>query len=379
MIEFDRSVCLPEKMKRLLSYRYARFPVAAVLGFAVLTKVYQAAAEPSDGVPWLAMGHVLFESGLALLLLSGVWPQWTKWTTIAVFMVFFGVAADLALKSADSCGCFGNVQVDPQITALLDAIIAVLLLCSPTKNMPKKPTRKQTVLLAVGGVLSLLLLIPMLFHPPVVRVEHETPVTEITEQPVASGLFPETVDLGCVEPKSVHRFTLELFNGSDRDWPIESIETECTCIAAVDKPESVVAEGKTSIGFEFTAPNLTGPYVKTISVTAGNKVWETRMRARIAIPLDVEPESLTFSLKAGVEKQPLTIRNDGPAPVRLLYATASPPICMVKIRPEPIHPGENLALSVVLLEPKVGQSAVLQISTNHKHQKTLRIQINIVE
>jgi len=364
-------------MTRFLSYRFVRFFVVAVLLFAVITKTHQTATEPSDGIPWLAMGHVLFESGLALLLFSGIYAYWIKRATIAIFAVFFCITVDLALKSADSCQCFGNVHVDPQITAALDAFVIILLLCSSTKTMPNKPSRKQIFLLAAGSVLSLLLLIPMLLHPPVVRMEHETAVSENSEQPAMAGLFPETINLGYVEPKSVHRFTLELNNDSDHDWPITAVETECTCIGVIEKLESVVAKEKSPIVFEFTAPDLAGPYGKTIFVTAGNKVWETRMQARIAMPLEVEPENLTFS--TGVKGQQITIRNDGTTPVRLLYATAAPPVCMVKIGAEPIPPGEKFTLEAILLEPSTGREAVLQINTDHRHQKTLRIPVKIAE
>ena len=252
-----------------------------------------------------------------------------------------------------------------------------LLARSTTENMTYTPMRKQIVLLIIGGVLSLLIL--MFFRPPVARVEPETPGIENSKQPIVAGLFPATIDLGYVEPKSVHRFSLELVNSEDHDQPIIAVETNCVCIAATESPESIPAKDKMPITFEFTAPDLTGPYVKTISVTAGNKTWETSMRARIAAPLDTEPDILTFSLKNGNKEQPLTIRNDGPTPVRLLYATAQPPICTAKIGAEPIPPGGDVVLSVILLESQTSPTAILQINTNHRHQKTLRVSIQVGE
>ena len=378
-------------MKQFLSYRSLRFPVAAVLIFAALTKVWQTATEPADGMPWLAMGHVLFESGLTLLLLSGIWPRLVKWATIIVFAVFFCVAVHLAMKSAASCGCFGNVQVDPKITAGLDALIVLLLILSSAENQWKRPSRKQVMFVAVGMFFALLLLIPMSLHPPVQRVDHGTVVDETLQQdetpqqtddsdrkaePPWTSYMPRDFQIGYVEPKSIHRFTLEIANPTDQTLPLDAVETECECLLVVEKPEHLTP-GKSPLTLEFTTPDIVGSYSKTITAVSGSQRWTTRFHARVDMPLSTDPETLVFTL--GETEQLFTIKNDGRVPVRLLYATTSPPICGVKIGAEPIPAGETLTLAVTLLEPQARQTAVLHINTNHKHQKILRIPIHVVE
>ena len=354
-----------EKMKLVFSYKFVRFPVAAVLIFAVLTKAYQAAAEPSDGIPWLAMGQVLFESALALLLISEVYPRWTRRAAAAVFTVFFCVAVNLALKSAESCGCFGKIHVDPRITACLDALIVLSLLFSSAEKQIIHPTRKQIGIIAFGIFLTSLLFIPMLLHPSVQRFEHGT-VEAAVELP--SGFVSAEFQLGYVEAKSVHRFILEIVNPTDENRPLDSIETECECLNVIEKPE-YLAPGKSPLTFEFTAPDIVGPYSKTITAVSGSTQWQTRFHARIGTPLSAEPETIVFESK----EQTFTIRNDGKVPVRLLYATSPGNICIVKVTPEPIAPGGSITLAASLTGELSDKEHAITIHTNYPRQKILRI------
>jgi len=370
-------------MKRLLAYQYLRFPVALVLIFAVLTKAYQTATEPADGLPWLAMGHVLFESILALWLLSGIWPRLIKWATIAVFTVFFCVAVHLALKSADSCGCFGNVQVDPKITAAMDALIVLFLILSSAGNQWKRPSRKQVTFVASGIFLTVLLFIPMSLHPPLQRFDHGTVATENLQddadreaKPSWTSYMPSDFQIGYVEPKSVHRFTLEIVNPTDRTLPLDSVETECECLVVAEKPEHL-APGKSPLTLEFTTPDIVGAYSKTITVVSGNLQWTTRFHARIDTPLSEEPETLAFT-SDGTE-QAFTIKNDGQVPIRLLYATSRANACVVRIGQEPIMGGGSLELTASWNGTLPDGEQVITIHTNFPKQKTLRVPFQLRE
>jgi hypothetical protein len=367
-------------MKQFLAYRFVRFPVAMVLLFAVLTKAYQVATEPSDGVPWLAMGHVLFESGLALLLLSGVYPRWIKWASVIVFSVFFCVAVDLSLKSASSCGCFGNVHVDPRITACLDASIVLLLLFSSVERRRKHPTRRQVIVIVSGTFLTSLLFIPMSLHPPVQRFDHGTVVGETgvevgssdttSETESLSGLVPPDFRLGYVKPKSIHRFTLEIVNPTDESWSLDVVETECECLVVVEKPEHLL-QGRSPLTLEFTTPDIVGAYSKTITVTSGEQQWTTRFHARIDTPLSVEPEVLVFAHDE-TEKM-FTIRNDGKVPIRLLYATSPSNTCIVHVGVEAIAPDGSISLIALHNGTISTEEQAITIHTSYPRQKTLRV------
>jgi hypothetical protein len=367
-------------MKRFLSYQTLRFPVAILLIFAVLTKAYQIATEPSDGIPWLAMGHVLCESGLALLLLSGVWPRWSKWATIAAFSLFLSVAVRLALKSAASCGCFGNVHVDPRITACMDAIIVLLLLFSPVGNRQENLSRKQVTFIVSGILLTFLLFIPMSLHPPVQRVDHGTVGYETVQndnsepahnaQPPWTGFMPSEFRIGYVEPKSIHRFTLEIVNPTDVPRSLDTVETECECLVVMEQPDQI-APGKSHLTLEFTTPDIAGHYSKTITAISRGQRWTTRFHARINTPLSVVPETLVFSPNE-VEKT-VTVHNDGKIPVRLLYATSPTNACVIKVGAKPIAPGDALTLTALWNGTSSAEEQMVTIHTNHPLQKTLQI------
>jgi hypothetical protein len=367
-------------MQQFLSYRFVRLPVAAVILFAVLTKAYQVATEPSDGVPWLAMGHVLCESGLALLLLSGVYPRWIKWASIIVFSVFFCVAVDLALKSAVSCGCFGNVHLDPRITACLDASIILILLFSSVESRREHPTRKQIVLVVSGIVLASFLLIPMSLHSPVQRFDHGMVVSETMIEPESSdavleveppsGLVPSNFHIGHVEPKSVHRLAIEIINPTNETWSLNAVETECECLVVAEKPESLTP-GKSHLVIEFTTPDIIGYYSKTITVISGEQQWTMRFHARIDTPLSVEPEVLIFAPDE-TEKM-FTIRNDGKVPIRLLYATSPSNTCIVSVGVEAIAPGDSISLMASRNGTFSAEEQTISIHTNYSRQKIVLV------
>ena len=82
--------------------------------------------------PWFVFAQITLESALALWLLSGLLPLWSRRAAIAAFSLFTLVTAYKALTGADSCGCFGQLQVNPGFTLALDLTI-VLALALTTK------------------------------------------------------------------------------------------------------------------------------------------------------------------------------------------------------------------------------------------------------
>jgi hypothetical protein len=348
-----------------IPYSYTRHFVAAILLFSSLAKAYQTATEPSDHIEILAMGTVLFESALAFALLSGVFPRLIKWLAAVVFSLFFCIAVSLALKSVESCGCFGQVHVDPRITACLDLGVVFLLIVSRCETA-KRSGRKMAIF-GAGTILSLVLLIPMSLHPAVVRVEHiagpPKQKTEVAEILPKFALLPETVELGYVESKSVHRFSLELVNNTDKDRPINNVSTDCQCIAVVESPTNVPAKSKAAVVCEFTAPEMTGPYSKMIMIESENEKFEAKMSARIDHPLVVVAGE---SDDSGDE---FSVLNEGDEPVRLLFATVTPPVGMVKIDAKPIEPGQAKVLKIQYQTDNRNEKFSVRIQTNHRVQK----------
>jgi hypothetical protein len=192
-----------------------------------------------------------------------------------------------------------------------------------------------------------------------------------------SGLTPEKYELGYVESKSVHDFTLEITNASDEDWQVDKIEIECDCVTVFESPKSIPAKSKALFPLRFTAPDVTGSYTKTIKITANGKMFQTRFHARIDAPLRVEPKNLIFSGEENITEQSLTIFNEGKEPIRLLYATSIPAVCMVKINAEPIKSGSQTILNITLNDPAPERLISLNIQTNHRKQKKMIIPIQV--
>jgi hypothetical protein len=186
-----------------------------------------------------------------------------------------------------------------------------------------------------------------------------------------SGLTPEKYDLGYVESKNIHDFTLEITNASDENWSVENIEIECDCVTVLESPTFIPAKSKSLFQLRFTAPDVTGSYTKTIKITANGKIFQTRFHARIDAPLRVEPKNLVFCSEEKTAEQSFTIFNEGKEPIRLLYATSIPAVCTVKINAEPIESGSQTTLNITLNDPTPERLISLNIQTNHRKQKKL--------
>ncbi|MDR1962459.1 MAG: DUF1573 domain-containing protein [Planctomycetaceae bacterium] len=203
------------------------------------------------------------------------------------------------------------------------------------------------------------------------------PNNHLQQEKLISGLTPEKCELGYVESKSAHDFTLEITNASDENWQEAKIEIECDCITVLELPKIIPAQNRTPVKLRFTAPEVTGSYTKTITITVGEKIWQSRLHARIDAPIRVEPKDLIFSREENISEQPLTIFNEGTDPVRLLYATSTPAACNVKIKAEPIESGSKTTLIVTLNDPTPDRLISLNIQTNHRKQKKITIPIRI--
>jgi thiol-disulfide isomerase/thioredoxin len=109
----------------------ARFGCAAILIIAATLKTHQLIANPALGVlygsRWLHAGLIEYECILAVWLLSGLRPAWCRGVLLVSFAGFGCYSLYLALSGTESCGCFGQVRVNPWLTFTLDAGLVVLL------------------------------------------------------------------------------------------------------------------------------------------------------------------------------------------------------------------------------------------------------------
>lgn len=76
----------------------------------------------------LLVVEAAFELGMGLGLVSGLYKRLAWLGSLLCFVFFCGVTLYKGLIGADSCGCFGQVHIDPWITLFAVDIPAVLLL-----------------------------------------------------------------------------------------------------------------------------------------------------------------------------------------------------------------------------------------------------------
>ena len=134
-----------EKTKSIKRFGFTqfRFVIAAILLLAAGLKAYQLATAPLPPVvqgsvftPLLELlndrnfqmlvvvGEILF----ALILIAGIWLQWTWLLSLLGFSVFTLVSLMKGLSGETSCGCFGTITVNPWITMMFDLVIVACLL-----------------------------------------------------------------------------------------------------------------------------------------------------------------------------------------------------------------------------------------------------------
>ena len=121
-------------------YDVLRIALGLLLLGATALKGYQLATEPVVGTGllnsrWFLMATVEFELFFGLWLLAGVFPRSTQVVAIGCFALFGFVSLWKALGGEATCGCFGNMSVNPWLTASFDWVIVISLLCCRPKGL----------------------------------------------------------------------------------------------------------------------------------------------------------------------------------------------------------------------------------------------------
>jgi len=144
-------------------YIIIRIALGLLLLSAAGLKGYQLATSPTPdthllNTRWFLILTVEYELMLGLWLLSG-WRKRDAWLiTLISFAVFACVTLYKAISGEASCGCFGQVEVNPWVTLVLDlSIVAALLIWRPTaKQTPRQANQQSKRLIATLALAALL-------------------------------------------------------------------------------------------------------------------------------------------------------------------------------------------------------------------------------
>jgi len=108
-----------------------RFLCGLVLTVAAALKAESLFSDAALGVLYGSRpGQVLllqFEILLAVWLIVGFQAAWSRRVAIVTFGVFAGVSLFHAIAGAESCGCFGRMQVNPWLMLAMDVVLVALL------------------------------------------------------------------------------------------------------------------------------------------------------------------------------------------------------------------------------------------------------------
>ena len=183
-----------ERVKRF-GFAQFRFVVAAILLLAAGLKAYQLSTAPLPPVVqgsvftpllellndrYFLMAVVVGEILFALVLIAGLWQQWTWLLSLIGFSMFTLVSMMKGLSGETSCGCFGTVTVNPWITMIFDLFIVACLVVSRERfNWAFPPLDRKKVLAVL--VAWLVLAGPALFFMLSLKQQpHATFGTEFT-------------------------------------------------------------------------------------------------------------------------------------------------------------------------------------------------------
>jgi hypothetical protein len=230
----------PQRILRGINARGASVLVGVVLLTAAALKTHQLATGPTAENSlftsrWLLIALVELELALGLWLLSGAYPGLARLAALAAFAGFCLASLYQALTGAPSCGCFGNVHINPWYTLLFD-LAAVVVLWRWTSAAHVNicwgggGARSHSFRLIAFGLFFLLAGIPAaiaMSSPHSVLLQCSTPA----------------IDFGTM-PQAEHReITFWLLNPSQKTVEIAETKSSCECFH-VDFAQRTVAGGE---------------------------------------------------------------------------------------------------------------------------------------
>jgi thiol-disulfide isomerase/thioredoxin len=192
--------------------------------------------------------QVEFELALGIWLLSGIFKRAAWLVTLACFVLFCGVTLYKGITGAASCGCFGNVHINPWITLFAVDLQAVVLLGTFRQKLEiqrvlhiphwLEPLPKLSVLVVVFliGVTAVAVSSPVLIlnEPAMVTTQYEV-------------LEPETW-IGKELPILEHIDIAEQLKTGN--WLVVLYHHECpSCVEAIPKVEQMARDLKGNESF----------------------------------------------------------------------------------------------------------------------------------
>lgn len=193
----------------------------------------------------------------------------------------------------------------------------------------------------------------------------------------------DVLDFGYIEPASRHVGKFKINNPSEDSWIITDARVQCNCTKIIDYPQIIYPEESAMVTVQFYAPDIHSNYSKKLYMTTSyqdNSTITLKVKARIGLPLSIDPPQLDLESLIQDEKHIaiITIHNDGPIPVQLVYATSNIPGCIARIPRTLIEPNGTLQIPITYTDsyrPTDQKSGSIKIHTLNEHQRILILPI----
>ncbi|MGH7139020.1 MAG: MauE/DoxX family redox-associated membrane protein [Pirellulales bacterium] len=234
--------------------RGARTAAAVVLLAAATLKARHIEFSPisSQGI-WtrpVQMAVVEYELALAVWLFLGVFPRPLRWLTAATFLIFGAFSLNLWMGGAETCSCFGTIDVHPLASFILDAILSLAVLFSKTNQeclqvttapaaWPQVFAHQFRLLGATAGCAAAIFFPTHVVGWPMLAQAVGYPL--IVERPLQFASARNGHD------ESVAEFVVR--NSTEETITILGAQTSCGCAQIDDLPISVGPYTRTSLRF----------------------------------------------------------------------------------------------------------------------------------
>jgi hypothetical protein len=237
-------------------YRILSFALGIFLLTTAGLKAYGLTMDPLAQDSFLASPRLLIatieiETVLGIWLLVGWWPRTAWGFTLSFFALLAALSLYLALDGQRSCGCFGQMTVNPWLTFVLDvAVLAALMFCRPVVTAATISRYRMKGLLKIGaGSATFLAIISGVF-----LFVFQNPLEALARLRGESvTVVPSVANLGDGIRREMKEFPVELTNRSGKPIRILGGTTTCSCITTTDLPLTLKPGESRSIivGFKF--------------------------------------------------------------------------------------------------------------------------------
>jgi hypothetical protein len=198
---------------------------------------------------------------------------------------------------------------------------------------------------------------------------------------VATAIAPDrlVVDLGFVEPRSVHKVLYRLKNDADAELAIRSVEVECACTRLLRRPQLIPAGDCVDVEAIFEAPKDAQSYAKRILFHTDHPnrpLLSLELKARVGLPLRLVPDKLWVPQAGASDNLFVELHNDGNRPVKLLYSLCDSADYSIGVPRRPVMPKTVQRLEVRVHGLANRQAAACaQVITEDPVQPVLRLAI----